>query len=117
MTERGVSFGRMGNAGAVATRVNYARGVWQETGDLPTAARRLMQECRIGRRQAYRDLQRARRLRGPMPVPDATVSFTVKLSRRLARQVRAHAAATDRTISDLVSRAIVAQLARSGGRG
>ena len=101
----------------MATRVNYARRVWQETGDLPTAARRLMQECRIGRRQAYRDLQRARRLRGPMPVPDATVSFTVKLSRRVARQVRAHAAATDRTISDLVSRAIVAQLARSGGRG
>ena len=117
MTEEGVSFGRMGNAAAVATRVNYARLVWAETGDLPAAARRLMQECRIGRRQAYRDLQRARRLRGPMPVPDATVSFTVKLSRRLARQVRAHAAATDRTISDLVSRAIVAQLARSRGRG
>lgn len=41
----------MGNATAVATRVNYAHRVWQETGDLPTAARRLMQECRIGRRQ------------------------------------------------------------------
>ena len=117
MTERGVSFRPMGNATVCATRVNYARQVWQETGDLPAAARRLMQECRIGRRQAYRDLQRARRFRGPLPVPDATISFTVKLSRRVARQVRAHAAATDRTISDLVSRAIVAQLTRSGGRG
>jgi hypothetical protein len=107
----------MGTATAVATRLNYARQVWQETGDLPTAARRLMRECRIGRRQAYRDLQRARRLRGPVPIPDATISFTVKLSRQLVQQVRAQAAATDRTISDLVSRAIVAQLARSGGRG
>jgi hypothetical protein len=107
----------MGNAAACATRLNYARQVWQEMGDLPAAAKRLMQECRIGRRQAYRDLQRARRLHGPVPIPDATISFTVKLSRRLVRQVRAHAAATDRTISDLVSRAIVAQLARSGGRG
>ena len=107
----------MGNATAVATRLNYARQVWQETGDLPTAARRLMQGGRIGRRQAYRDLQRARRLRGPVPVPDATISFTVKLSRHLVQQVRARAASTDRTISDLVSRAIVAQLARSGGRG
>lgn len=107
----------MGNATAVATRLNYARQVWQETSDLSAAARRLMRECRIGRRQAYRDLQRARRLRGPVPIPDATISFTVKLSRRLVQQVRAQAAATDRTISDLVSRAIVAQLARSGGRG
>jgi len=107
----------MGNAADVARRVNYARQVWEETRDLPAAAKRLMRECRIGRRQAYRDLQRARRLKRPMSVPDATMSFTVKLSRRLAQRVRAQAAATDCTISDLVSRAILAQLARSGGRG
>ena len=107
----------MGDATACATRLNYAREVWKETGDLPAAVKRLMQECRIGRRQAYRDLRRARRLKGQVPVPDATISFTVKLSRRLVRRVRAHAEATDRTISALVSRAIVAQLARSGRRG
>jgi hypothetical protein len=107
----------MGNAAAVAKRLNYAREVWSEVGVLPAAVERLMREGGVGRRQAYRDLRRARRLKGPMPIPDATISFTVKLSRRLVRQVRAHAAATDRTISDLVSRAIVAQLARSGGRG
>ena len=47
----------MGNAAACATRLNYAREVWEETGDLPAAMRRLMQECHIGRRQAYRDLR------------------------------------------------------------
>jgi len=107
----------MGNAAACATRLNYAREVWAETGDLPAAVRRLMQDGRVGRRQAYRDLRRARRLKGPVPIPDATISFTVKLSRRLVGRVRAHAEATDRTISEIVSRAIVAQLARSGGRG
>jgi len=107
----------MGSAAACAKRLNYAREVWEETRHLPAAVKRLMQECRIGRRQAYRDLRRARRLNGPVPIPDATVSFTVKLSRRLVRRVRAHAEATDRTISDIVSRAIVARLARSGGRG
>jgi len=107
----------MGNATECARRLNYAHAVWEEMGDLPAAAKRLMQECGIGRRQAYRDLQRARRLRGPVPVPDATISFTVKLSRSLARHVRAHAEANGRTISDVVSCALVAQLARSGGRG
>ena len=107
----------MGNAATCATRLNYAREVWAETGDLPAAVRRLMQDGRVGRRQAYRDLRRARRLKGPVPIPDATISFTVKLSRRLVGRVRAHAEATDRTISEIVSRAIVAQLARSGGRG
>ena len=65
----------------------------------------------------YRYVQRARRLKGPMLIPDATVSFTVKLSRRLAARVRAQAAATDQTISELVTRAIVAHLPRRGGRG
>jgi hypothetical protein len=107
----------MGNATECARRLNYAREVWEETRDLPAAAKRLMRECGIGRRQAYRDLQRARRLKGPMLVPDTTISFTVKLSRSLAHRVRAYAEATDRTISEVVSGALLAQLARSGGRG
>ena len=98
-------------------RLNYAREVWQEVGGLPGAVTRLMEEYGIGRRQAYRDLRRARRLKGPMPVPDPTIAFTVKLSRNLVRHLRAYAETRDRTISELVTRAIVAQLARSGGRG
>ncbi|SRR6266496_3332722 len=104
----------MGNAVDVAKRLNYAREVWDEVGVLPAAVERLMQECGIGRRQAYRDLRRARRLKGPVPIPDATIAFTVKLSRGLVRRLRAHAETTDLTISHIVSRAIVAQLARRG---
>jgi hypothetical protein len=100
-----------------AMRLNYAREVWQEVGVLPAAVERLMQECGIGRRHAYRELRRARRLKSPVPIPDATIAFTVKLSRGLVRRLRAHAEATDHTISAIVSRAIVAQLTRGGGRG
>ena len=98
-------------------RLNRAREVWHQVGVVPAAVTQLMEEYGIGRRHAYRYLQRACRLNGPVPIPDATISFTVKLSRALARRVRAHAKATRRTISDVVSRAIIAQLARSGGRG
>ena len=83
---------------------------------MAAAVTRLMEDHGVGRRQAYRDWL-ARRLKGPVPIPDATIAFTVKLSRGLVRRLRAHAETTDRTISDIVSRAIVAQLARSGGRG
>ena len=104
----------MGNAAACAKRLNYAREVWAEVGVLPAAVTRIMEECHVGRRQAYRDLRRARRLRGPVPIPDRTIAFTVKLSRELVRRLRVHADATDRTISEIVSRAIVARLAQSG---
>jgi hypothetical protein len=108
---------RRSTAAAKARRLNHAREIWQQVGVLPTAVRHLMQEYGIGRRHAYRYLRRARRLRGPVPIPEATISFTVKVSRRLVGRVRAQAEATDRTISDLVRCALVAQLVRRGGRG
>ena len=97
-----------------AQRLNHARRVWAEVGVLPAAVARLMTASGVGRRQAYRDLRRARSLRGPVPIPDATITFSVKIACGLLRRLRAHAAARDRTVSDLVSRAIVAHLARSG---
>jgi len=73
----------MGTAGQKAERLNHARQVLTQVEALPEAVERLVQDCGISPRQAYRDLQRARRLRAPVPVPDATIAFTVKLSRRL----------------------------------
>jgi hypothetical protein len=77
----------------------------------------LMKEYGIGRRHAYRYVERARQLKGLLTIPDATESFTVKLSRQLATRVRAHAAATKRPLREVVTRALVAHLPRSGGRG
>jgi predicted DNA-binding transcriptional regulator YafY len=100
-----------------AERLNHARDVWGQVHALPDAVRQLILACGISPRQAYRDLQAARRLRAPVPIPEATIAFTVKLSRRLVRELRAEAASTGLSLSAIVSRAITAQLARSRGRG
>ena len=100
-----------------AERLNHARDVWGQVQALPDAVRQLVRECGISPRQAYRDLQAARRLRAPVPIPEATIAFTVKLSRRLVRELRAQAASTGLSLSAIVSRALTAQLARSRGRG
>jgi hypothetical protein len=96
-----------------AQYLNHARQVWADTASLSAAVARVMAEAGVGRRQAYRDLHRARRLRGPMPIPDATITFSVKIARGLLQRLRHHARATDATISDVVQRALVAHLGRS----
>ena len=107
----------MGTAGQKAERLNHAREVLAHVEALPEAVDRLVRDYGISPRQAYRDLQQARRLRAPMPVPDATIAFTVKLSRSLVRALRAHAEATGLSLSEIVRRGVSRLLARSGGRG
>jgi hypothetical protein len=48
---------------------------------------------------------------------DTKVSFTVKLSRSLVDKLRNYATATGLTLSEIVSRAVLAVLQRGGGRG
>ena len=100
-----------------AERLNHAREVWGQVHALPDAVRQLVRACGISPRQAYRDLQAARRLRTPVPIPEATIAFTVKLPRGLVGALRAQAATTGLSLSAIVGRAIAAQLARSRGRG
>ena len=107
----------MGTAGQKAERLNHAREVLAHVEALPEAVDRLVRDYGISPRQAYRDLQQARRLRAPVPVPDATIAFTVKLSRSLVRALRAHAQATGLSLSEIVRRGVSRLLARSGGRG
>jgi predicted transcriptional regulator len=56
-------------------------------------------------------------LKRPVPVGDAKMSFTIKLSRSLIERLRSYAAATGLTLSEIVSRAVLAVLHRGGGRG
>jgi len=109
----------MGHATAAqkAERLNRARRVWAQVGQLPDAVVRMMRDCGVSRRQAYRYVQHARRLKAPLPVPDAKVPFTVTVSRNVVRRLHAHAHATGCSLSEIVSRALVALLARSRGRG
>ena len=78
-----------------AERLNLARTLLQRYPHWPEAAQRLARKCSISERQA----------------------FTVKLSRRLVEQLRADAASTGLTLSEIASRAFSAVLHRGGGRG
>ena len=100
-----------------ADRLNQARTLLREHSPLPEAAERLARNWSVTKRQAYRYLQRAQQLKRPVPVEDAKVSFTVKLSRHLVARLRTYAASTGWTLSEIVSRAVRSVLHRGGGRG
>jgi predicted DNA-binding transcriptional regulator YafY len=100
-----------------AERLNLARSLLRKHEHLPEAAAHLAQSCSISRRQSYRYLEQAQQLKHPVPVGDAKVSFTVKLSYSLVDRLRAYAASTGLTLSEIASRALSAVLHRGGGRG
>ena len=100
-----------------AERLNRARTLLRKRARLPEAAERLAQNWAISKRQAYRYLERAQQLKQAVPVGDTKVSFTVKLSRRLVERIRTYAASTGLTLSEIVSRALLAVLHRREGRG
>jgi predicted DNA-binding transcriptional regulator YafY len=100
-----------------AMRLNRARALLRKVATLPAAVERLAQDCAISPRQAYRYLQRAQRLTAPVPVGEAKRAFTVKLPPSLIRRVRVYATTTGTSISEVVSRALLAFLHRGRGRG
>jgi predicted DNA-binding transcriptional regulator YafY len=100
-----------------AERLNLARTLLQEHDHLLDAAERLAGSCSISRHQAYRYLEHAKRLTAPVPVGDAKVAVLLKLSRSLVQRLRMSAASTGLTMSETVSRALVAALNRVEGPG
>jgi predicted DNA-binding transcriptional regulator YafY len=97
-----------------ARRLNQARELLRQFDHLPEAVERLVRDCGISRRQAYRYLQQAQGLKKPVEVSEAKAAFTVKLSRSLIHRVRSYAMSSGLSISEVVSRALVALL--PGGR-
>ena len=100
-----------------ARRLNRAREVLQHVDHLGDAAALLGRDGGISPRQAYRYLQQARRLKAPVPVEDAKVAFTVKLSKSLVQELRRYAHGTGSSLSDIVTRALWALLRRSRDHG
>jgi hypothetical protein len=100
-----------------AARLNRALDLLRHTDQLSEAAGQLAQDCSISPRQAYRYLEHAQRLNGPVPLGEAKLAFTVKLPHSLIQRVRTYAAARGLSISEVVSRALLALLPRGRGRG
>ena len=100
-----------------AERLNRGRDLLQRCKHLPDAVERLAHDCSISPRQAYRYLQQAQRLKEPVAVTESKVAFTVKLQRSLIQRVRLYASVRKLSISEVVSRALLALLPRGRGRG
>ena len=100
-----------------AERLNRARDLLGQVEQLSNAVEELARDCSISPRQAYRYLEQAQRLKQPVPPSEAKLAFTVKLPHSLVRRVRTFAAAQGLSISEVVSRALLALLPRGRGRG
>src|SRR6266849_2773481 len=100
-----------------ARRLNHARELLQLCDLLPDAVEQMVQDCSVSPRQAYRYLQQARRLKQPVPIGATKVAFTVKLSQELVRRVRSFANTTGLSLSEIVSRALLAVLTQRRRRG
>ncbi len=87
-----------------AARVNAASELVADDMSVAEAARELAARFGCSPRQARRYLERA--VAGPVEAPQPTTVFTVKVPASLAGRVRAHAAATGRTISSVVTQAL-----------
>jgi hypothetical protein len=88
-----------------ARRVNAAADLVVASVPAADAARVLADRYGVSVRQAHRYVEQATAA-GRAEVPEANVVFTVKLPGSLAGRVRAHARASDATISAVVARAL-----------
>jgi hypothetical protein len=100
-----------------AQRLNLALESLRQGLSASEAARRLVSASGVSDRQAFRYVEQAQRLKQPLPVGDAKVSFTVKLSQTLVNKLHQYAESTGQTLSDIVSHALWGMLRRGGGRG
>lgn len=109
-----MSPGYRARADQAAQRINAAAALLARGLDLPDAARQLARRHRLSERQARRYLERAR-AGGPVEVPRSKVAFTVKLAAGVVGRVRRLARRSGRTVSALVTQALVEFLERLDG--
>src|SRR2546425_11877618 len=101
-----------------AERLNHARSLLQRFDHLSDAVDKMVRDCSVSHRQAYRYLQQAGRLKEDVPVvTDTKIAFTVKFSERLVERLRSYANGRGLSLSDIVSRALEAFLPRRKKRG
>ena len=77
----------------------------------------LAEEFGLSHRQASRYVLEAQAIKRPVPIAAPSVAITVKVPEDIAMKLRLHAQATNSTIGDVVSRAVLGLLARGHRRG
>jgi hypothetical protein len=89
-----------------ARQLNAAHAMLQRNIPLPEAMQRLSRAFDLSERQAYRYLEEATHLDGPVEVCEATVPITLKLPAGTARLLRAYARRSGLTMGAIVTRAL-----------
>lgn len=100
-----------------AQRLNAAFDLLARGYTLADAAAALIQQFGLSRRQAYRYLQEAQGIDGPLPISSPTVPITIKIPKDVVTQLRSYAQTSGMTIGEIVARAVLSfldQLRRHG---
>jgi hypothetical protein len=100
-----------------ACRLNAAFDLLAHGCAVARAAAMLAEEFGLSQRQSRRYVQAAQSIKRPMALGAPSVPITVKVPEDVAMRLRAHARTTQTTMGDVVSRAVLALLAREYRRG
>jgi predicted DNA-binding transcriptional regulator YafY len=100
-----------------AERLNAAHSLLARGTGMPEAAVSLSRQFGLSRRQAYRYLQQAHALGHAVPLVAPSVPITLKMPGNVVRDVRAYSVISGLTLSEIVTRAIMAFLAAVHGHG
>ena len=95
-------------------RVNVARSLLKKSSSRDEALSVIMDRFGVSRRQAYRYMEEALRIKRAVPVPERKVVFTVKVPKSLVSLIRHVASATGESLSVIVTQALKAFLKRRG---
>ena len=99
-----------------ARRLNAAYGLLARGLSVAEATMTLSRDDAISRRQAYRYVRQARMLDFPVTIAEPAIPVTVKLPGDMARHLRAQAASSGLTQSEIVTRALAAFLGQARDR-
>jgi hypothetical protein len=98
----------------LAERINAARSLLRGGSGGEDAASEIMYRFGVSRRQAYRYMEEAQKIKRKVPVPEQKVVFTVKLPESLVTLIRHVAGSTGESLSALVTQALKSFLKRRG---
>lgn len=95
-----------------AQRLNGAFDLLARGYTLADAATALTKEFGLSRRQAYRYLQEAQRIDGPVPVSSPAIPITIKVPEDVVIKLRSYARSSGLSIGVIVARAVLSFLAK-----
>jgi hypothetical protein len=100
-----------------AKRLNAAQALIKHKESPSNAAKTLGKQYGLSKRQAYRYVREAELIGKQVPVPDAKIAFTVKLSKNLIKTLRKYAKSTGQSLSEIVTQALEAFFQSGRRRG